>query len=489
MYQHIRSWAFRLIFLMVSVSLTRCANIVPPSGGPRDSLPPVLMAVNPPDSTLHFKSRKVAFVFDEYVELDNVNDKLIVSPTLKRTPIVTAKLHTVTMEIRDTLQPNTTYTFNFADAIRDINERNITQDFQYVVSTGDYLDSLQVAGRLIDAETGKLDSNVAVMLYRSMEDSIVSKEKPVYYAKTKSDGSFRFKNVAPGSYKIFALKEEDRDLQYNQPSEMIAFIETPLVLKETNLSDVNMLLFMETDSTIKPPAEPTDSSDIEESVKEKEKDEKKKKHPKLQVTPALEGGMQELPAPMTLTFNLPLRNVDSARITLGEDSSYTPVTFHSKMDSTHTKMYLSYLWKEGMPYRLIIPKDAVTDTSSQQLLRADTISFKTKKSSDYAIFGVTLKVSDSTRQAINDDSMHYIVQLVQDKAIKYSGEAVNGKWVQKFIAPGEYEVRVLLDKNGNGKWDRGVYYKSPKRQPERVILIPGKQNLKAYWSVTPKIEI
>ncbi|MCW3462263.1 Ig-like domain-containing protein [Chitinophaga nivalis] len=486
MNQYIRSWLFWLMFIIVSISLTRCANIVPPSGGPRDSIPPLLLQARPKDSSLHFNSRKVYFVFDEFIELENVNDKLIVSPTLKRSPIVTAKLHTVTLEIRDTLAPNTTYTFNFADAIRDINERNIVEDYQYVVSTGSYLDSLQVSGRLLSAETGQLDSNVAVMLYRGMDDSIVTKEKPVYYAKTKGDGTFRFKNIAPGTYKIFALKEEDRDLQYNQPAEMIAFQETPIVLKEANLGNLNLLLFMETDSTIKPPPEPVDSTDIDlEPVKE----DKKKKHPKLTVTATLEGGLQELPAPMSLTFNLPLRNLDSARLILGEDSSYNPVAFSSQLDSTHTKLSLHYKWKEGMPYRLIIPKDAPTDTSGQQLVRADTISFRSKKASDYAIFRAELKISDSTRAAINDSTMHYVIQLVQDKTIKYAGTAVNGKWQQTFITPGEYEVRVLLDANGNGVWDRGVYFRTPKKQPERVILLPGKENLKAYWSVSKKLEI
>ncbi|MDR6566358.1 Ig-like domain-containing protein [Chitinophaga ginsengisegetis] len=485
MNQYIRGWVFWLMFILVSISFTRCANIVPPSGGPRDSVPPVLLQANPRDSTLHFNSKKVTFIFDEYVELDNVNDKLIVSPTLKRTPIVTAKLHTVTLEIKDTLKPNTTYTFNFADAIRDINERNISADFQYVVSTGDYLDSLQVSGHLIDAENGRVDSNVAVMLYRDLTDSIVSKEKPVYYAKTKGDGSFRFKNIAPGSYKIFALKEEDRDLQYSQPTEMIAFVEAPIVLTESNLADVNLLLFMEADSTIKPPPEPVDSSMLEQEEEEK----KKKKLPKLTATPTLDGGMQELPAPLKITFSLPLRNLDSARTILGEDSAYTPVTFTSTMDSTRTQLTIGYTWKEGTPYRFIIPKDAPTDTAGQQLARPDTLNFRTKKVADYAIFTVTeLNISDSTKSAINDSAMHYVVQLVQDKTIKYSGTVVNGKWSQRFITPGEYDIRVLLDTNGNGKWDRGSYYTKPKRQPERVINIE-KVNLKAYWTVPKKISI
>ncbi|GEP93072.1 Ig-like domain-containing protein [Chitinophaga terrae (ex Kim and Jung 2007)] len=486
MNQFFRSWTFWLMFIFVSVLFTRCANIVPPSGGPKDTLAPVLLKSTPPDSSLHFDSKKVNFIFDEYIELDNVNDKLIVSPTLARQPIVTAKLHTLTIEIKDTLKPNTTYTFNLADAVRDINERNAIPDFQYVVSTGDYLDSLQVTGTIINAELGTLDSNVAVMLYRGLEDSIVTKEKPVYYAKSKGDGSFRFKNLAPGTYKIFALKEEDRDLQYSQPSEQIAFIEAPIVLEDKNISGVNMLLFMENDSTIKPAPEFVDSTEVQQ---EEDTEKKKKKLPKLAATAQLNNGLQELPAPLKLTFSLPLRNLDSNRIILGEDSAYTPVTFTSTMDSTKTSLSIGYQWKEGNPYRLIIPKDAATDTAGQQMAKADTIAFRTKKSSDYAIFTVTeLNISDSARQAINDTSMHYVVQLVQDKTIKYSGTIVNGKWSQRFITPGEYEIRLLLDKNGNGKWDRGSYFKDPKRQPERVIVIE-KVNLKAYWTVPKKISI
>ncbi|WP_143308374.1 Ig-like domain-containing protein [Chitinophaga vietnamensis] len=492
MNQNIRSWAFWLMFItVVAISFTRCANIVPPGGGPRDTLPPVLLQVNPHDSTLHFKGNKVTFIFDEFVELDNVNDKLIVSPTLKRVPLVTAKLHTVTLQIKDTLKPNTTYTFNFADAIRDINERNIVQDFQYVISTGDYLDSLQITGRIINAETGKLDSNVAVMLYRDLTDSVVSKEKPLYYAKSRGDGTFRFKNIAPGEYKIFALKEEDRDLQYNQPSEMIAFVDKPIGLTNKNVADVNMLLFMETDSTVKKP-EKLDSLELqlqqEEKERQREKDKDKKK-PRLTASPTLEGGQQELPQPLRVAFNLPLKTLDSSRIQLLEDTLHTPVTFASSMDSTRMKLTMDYQWKENMPYRLIIPKDAVQDTSGQTLLKADTVNFKTKKLNDYSAFTASLELSDSTRKAIDDTTMHYVFQLVQDKVIKYSGTVVNGKWSQTLITPGEYEIRVLLDKNGNGKWDRGNYYTQPKKQPEQVILLPEKENLKAGWTVRKPFRI
>lgn len=477
MNQCFRGWLCFLI-VIISLSLTRCANIVPPGGGPRDTLPPLLIQVDPPDSSLHFNSTKVRFYFDEYVELDNVFDKMIVSPTLKRVPTVTSKLRTVTMEIKDTLQPNTTYTFNFSDAIKDVNERNPIIDFAYVVSTGDYLDSLQIKGRTINAETGKIDSNVAVMLYRNHIDSVVSKEKPVYYARSKGNGAFWFKNLAPGDYKIFALKEEDRDLQYTQPStEAIAFVDSIIHLREENINDIPMMLFIEQDSTIKAPEDQVPQEEPSE-------DDKKKKKPRLQIAPVLDNNQQDLDTPLVLTFTIPLRTLDSSQLHLAEDTVLRQVPFRTQLDSTRSKLTLSYKWKEGTPYRLIIDKTAATDTLNQQMTKADTISFSSKKMSDYGKVFFRVKLSDSTTNAIKGDtSIRFVIQLVKDKDVKYSGVVVNGSWTKGLIIPGEYEIRVLLDQNGNGKWDRGVYYHTPKRQPERVVSFPEKKNIKANWGV------
>ncbi|HEU4553585.1 MAG TPA: Ig-like domain-containing protein [Chitinophaga sp.] len=470
--------------VIASFLLSRCANIVPPGGGPRDTLPPLLLAVDPPDSTLHFNSRKVHFNFDEYVELDNVFDKMIVSPTLKRVPTVTSKLRTVTMEIKDTLQPNTTYTFNFSDAIKDVNERNPIIDFSYVVSTGDYLDSLQVLGRTINAETGKIDSNVSVMLYRNTADSVVSKEKPVYYARSKGNGVFWFKNLAPGDYKLFAIKEEDRDLQYTQPTtELIAFRDSLIHLREQNIRDITMLMFIEQDSTMRPPGEQPPAEEPQPEEKEKDKDKKKK--PRLHIQPQLDQNQQELDTPLVLSFSIPLAKMDSAQFHLAEDTLLHPVSFASfTLDSTRSKLSLRYKWKEGMHYRLIVDKTAATDTLNQQLTKADTINFDAKKFSDYGKLFLKLKLSDSTRAALNGDtSIHFVVQLVKEKDIRYSGVIVNGAWTKTLITPGEYEIRILLDQNNNGKWDRGVYYGHPKRQPERVVSFPEKRNIKANWGV------
>lgn len=487
MTHNFRCWANWLIVISACIFLfPGCANIVPPSGGPKDTLAPRLVDISPADSTLHFKSKKVYFTFNEFVQVDNVFEKLIVSPTLKRTPSVTFKLRTVTMEIKDTLQENTTYTFNFGDAIRDNNENNPIQDFQYVISTGDYLDSLQVRGFIIDAQTGKPDSNVSVMIYRNNTDSVVSKEKPVYFARSKGNGAFWFRNMAPGDYKLFALKEEDRDLQYTQPKEMIAFSDSLLHLTDKNLSNITMLLFTEQDSTLRKPDEfapeeqPVAEEDAEKKEKDKEKDKKKKRY--LNISPDLTDNKQELGQPLLITFSAPIKTLDSTAFSLTQDTLFTPVTFTTSFDSTRTKLLVHYDWKEGKPYQLIIPKEAVADTTGLQPTKADTINFAAKKESDYGKAMLTLTLSDSAKAAISD-TMHYVAQLVINKEVKYSGKIVRNSWVQKRITPGEYEVWILLDDNNNGKWDRGVYYGTPKKQPERVISMPKKENIKANWGV------
>jgi len=485
MNQNFRGWVSWLFIISSAILLLpRCANIVPPSGGPKDTTAPRLISANPRDSTLHFKSKKVVLTFDEYVELDNIFDKLIVSPTLKRTPTVTSKLRTVTMVIKDTLAENTTYTFNFSDAIKDINERNPIQEYSFVVSTGDYLDSLQIRGYILDAQTGKPDSNVSVMMYRHTEDSVVSKEKPVYYARSRGNGGFWFKNLAPGDYKIFALKEEDKDLQYNQPAELIAFGDSLVSIREKNIKDLTLLLFLEKDSTIKTPGEfAGEPPPVEEPTeKEKEKEKEKKKKRRLNVAPGLTDNHQELGQPLVITFSEKIKTLDSTSFQLTQDTTNIPVTFTTGFDSTRTKLSIFHEWKEAMPYRLIIPKESVADSTGLQLTKSDTISFRAKKESDYGKVFVTLQLSDSTKAAIAD-TMHFVAQLVANKEVKYSGTLVNGSWTQKRIQPGEYEVWILLDTNNNGKWDRGIYYGTPKKQPERVVSFPKKENIKANWGV------
>lgn len=462
MRKHARYKRFQPLFSVISIAavalsllfFSRCAQIVAPSGGPKDTIPPVLVRAIPADSSLHFNSKKIILDFDEFVQLQNLNDQLIISPNPKRQPVITAKLKTITIELKDTLQPNTTYTFNMGNAVQDIDEGNPINEFRYVFSTGSYLDSLELKGSLQYAETGLPDSNIVVMLYKHLEDSVVSKEKPLYYAKTNGKGKFIFRNLPHGSFKLFALKDANSDLQYNDSTEFIAFRDSAVVLNKTD-TGFNLLLFREKEAR---PGKDTSG------------------HPavgKLIFTPSLQNGLQDLISPLQLQFNAPLKTFDSSKITLQEDTTFIPVRPINTLDSANKVLSLAYKWKEDMPYRLLLQPRFATDTGSVTVTKADTINFKTKKLSDYGTMILHFTRYDSTQ--------HYIIQLVQNGEIKYAAPLTGIQWRKEMLVPGDYQVRILIDTNNNGKWDTGCYYCHPKRQPEKVIALPQKFTIRGNW--------
>jgi len=156
-----------IVILVMAVGGSGCANIVPPSGGPRDSIPPLLLKTTPGDSTRNFKGNKITFTFDEFIDVDNPSENLLISPSPKSQPVVDHKLNTLTLKIKDTLENNTTYTIQFGRTVKDFNEGNVLQNLVYTFSTGPYIDSLQLKGKVILAETGKIDTTLIVMLHTS----------------------------------------------------------------------------------------------------------------------------------------------------------------------------------------------------------------------------------------------------------------------------------------------------------------------------------
>jgi len=451
-----------LLFLMllIAAAFSRCAQIVAPTGGPKDTLPPVLVAIDPPDSSLHFNSKKITLGFDEFVQLQNLQQELIVTPYPKRQPTITSKLRTVTIQIKDTLQPNTTYTINLGSAVQDINENNPLKNLRYVFSTGDYLDSLQISGTLYDAETGDTDSSALIMLYTNLEDSVVTKEKPLYYARSAAGGKFHIGNLPHGRFKLFALKDANGDLQYDDSTEAIAFISDSLQL-DSNLDNVDLRLFTE-----KVAAPPIDSSELKDT---------------LTFKTSLSSGKQDLHQPLVLQFSRRLQAFDSSKITLEEDTARSVVHPVFSLDSTRKQLSLTYKWKEETPYRLLLQPDFATDTGGLKIPKADTLSFTTKGASDYGTLILHFTQYDSAQ--------HVVVELVQNDKVVSSLPLQGKTWKIENLTPGDYSVRLLLDRNGNGKWDGGQYY-GEKRLPEIVVPIEQKFNVRANWDndIQPALE-
>jgi hypothetical protein len=221
----------RLFLISVSVVLLfNCAKISSPSGGQRDRKPPVVVKSNPMNGARNFRGKKIEIEFNEYVVLDNINDKFMISPPLKKKPRVFIRGKNVDVEFDDKLKDSTTYTFYFQDAIRDLNEGNILQNYQFVLSTGPVIDSLSVTGNIYNAYDLEVPDKTIALMYRELADSAVEKHLPEYITRLDATGYFRINNVRPGTYRLFGLADGDNSKSYNLPDEAFAFMDSAIVI-------------------------------------------------------------------------------------------------------------------------------------------------------------------------------------------------------------------------------------------------------------------
>ena len=221
------------LFLLLSalfIIISACAKINTPTGGPRDKLPPVVIKCIPANGSKNFKGQKVEIFFDEYVVLDKIAEKFMVSPPMEKKPRVFIKSKSVVVEYDDKLKDSTTYTFYFMDAIKDLNEGNILENYQFVFSTGPVLDSLSVTGNVYDSFTLDPPEKTEVLLYRNPNDSAVIKSLPDYISRVDVNGYFRINNVKPGRYKLYALNDQDNSKTYNRTEEEFAFMDTLVLI-------------------------------------------------------------------------------------------------------------------------------------------------------------------------------------------------------------------------------------------------------------------
>src|ERR1035437_9973576 len=211
-----------LVFLFL---ISSCAQVVAPGGGKKDITPPRAVKYAPDSAQLNFKSRSIEITFDEFIHLQDLNNQLIVSPPLQNTPDVTVKNKKVLIEFnkKDSLKPNTTYCISFGNAIQDLDENNPIDNFRYIFSTGTYIDSLTIKGKVENAFDHKTEKGILVMLYSDLRDSVVYKKLPEYFSKTKEDGSFQINNIRKGKYKIVALKDGNANYKYDGETESIGF--------------------------------------------------------------------------------------------------------------------------------------------------------------------------------------------------------------------------------------------------------------------------
>lgn len=524
------------LFIAISSMFFSCATQQAPGGGPKDTIAPKLVRALPDTFSTNFHSNTIEITFDEYFQVKNLNEQLVVSPPLSSTPEIKIKNKTMLIHFEDTLKKNKTYTFNFGTAISDGNENNAFENFQYVFSTGAEIDSEKVFGKVVNAQTLEPEKNILVMLYDSEKDSLPYLEKPSYFGKTKADGTFSIKNIAHGSYKLFALKETNNNYLFDSRDESIAFARSPVYSSEDSVllklftealpqrllrssseeSGKVVFIFQQPVESLKykllspepgifateystsrdtifiwykntsadslsfkitSPVLTSGDTVVIKLISQKKIPEKKLEKPRMEFKLYVS---TNLAAPFNLndsiriSFSHPIAKAESAKISLIEDSA-TRINFTSLfIDSLKRKMFMAASWKENKDYKLEFLPGVFTDTFG---LTNDTVQiiFHTRQLNEYGSAKINLKIPENKTPLI--------LQLMDEKE-----NVFRQSYVQKdttlnyeYLSPGIYRLKIIVDENGNGKWDTGNYLKHI--QPEKVFYNPTKINVRANWDI------
>ena len=517
------------LLLLITIGCAKRGSI---TGGLKDTIAPVLKVSFPENFSKNFKGNEIKLVFDENIKLKNLNKQLIISPPMKYEPSIlpTTPSKTITIKIKDTLQPNTTYSFNFGQSIADNNEANPLNQFKYVFSTGDYIDSLSLGGTVKSAYDKELESFVSVMLYDvndNFKDSIVYNENPRYVTNTlDSLKTFRFENLKAGKYLLVAMKDYNSNNKYNPKTDKIGFSKEFITIPNDTIYELELFkeslpfkafkpsqasgnrLFMGYEGVVNSVAAlpklilknntevlsniitkfpKKDSLQVwykpikvdsltlavakdkyETNFTFKIKDQKKDT---LSIS-ALQTGNLKFRERFTLESSTPLIRIENSKINLINNAK-TTVPFTTEYDEFNQKLYFDFKKEPSENYTFEILPGALTDFFEKS---NDTLTYKlnTTNTSDYGNLTVALE---------NIKKFPVIIELTNIKGDVLATEYTEKKTTIEFnlIEPALYTLRAIYDTNKNKEWDSGNYLE--KRQAEEVIYFSKEIDVRANWDV------
>ena len=215
--------------VVLLVLIYSCANIGSPNGGPYDEAPPKFVSSTPIPNQVNYKGKSVEILFDELIQIEKPTENVIITPPQMELPIIRSSGKKAVIELKDSLKPNTTYTIDFTNSIVDNNEKNVFENFSFAFSTGETIDTLEISGVLLNAENLEPMPGMTVGLHNNLADSAFVKLPFLRTSRTNDRGRFTIRNIAPGSYRLFALNDVNRDYKFDQPGEDIAFLDSLVV--------------------------------------------------------------------------------------------------------------------------------------------------------------------------------------------------------------------------------------------------------------------
>lgn len=519
-----------LIFILLALSLTNCAKRGTITGGLKDTLAPNLKISFPENFSTKFQGDEIKLVFDEYIKLTNVNKQLIISPPMEREPIIlpTTATKYLTIKIKDTLKPNTTYSFNFGQSIADNNEGNALNQFKYVFSTGAYIDSLSLTGTVRDAYEKEADAFISVMLYDmddKFNDSVVYNKSPRYITNTlDSLKTFKLENLKAGKYLLVAMKDQNSNNKFNPKQDKIGFLKEVITIpndtaytvdlfKETldfktfkpSQSSGNKLLLgydgkqrlkanppkvVVTSNKIVVPSlvtkmpekdslqvwyKPLKADSLAISVSRDNYKEdfilriKDQKKDSLDIK-ALQNGVLNFRDRFTLEASTPLVKFDKSKIKLLSKDS-TAVDFTTEYDDFNQQFFIDFKKEASEQYTISLLPGALIDFFEQS---NDSLNYKltTKTPADYANLRVQLQ---------NVKRFPVIVELTNSQGKVIASEFSEAKTTIDFnlVEPTVLTLRLIYDDNKNGVYDTGSYLQ--KRYSEEVIYSSKEINIHANF--------
>lgn len=228
-YKGLKNGMLGVLVIFIIMLIYSCANIASPTGGPYDDDPPRVVSSNPAPNQTNFTGKRIEIVFDELIQIENPMENVIITPPQRNLPVIKAINRKAIVELKDTLKENTTYTIDFTNSIADNNEKNVLENFSFAFSTGDVIDSLEVSGILLNARDLEPMSGITIGLHVNLEDSAFRTEPFLRTSRTNERGRFTIRNIAPGTYRLYALNDLNRDYMFDQPGEDIAFLDSLVV--------------------------------------------------------------------------------------------------------------------------------------------------------------------------------------------------------------------------------------------------------------------
>ena len=528
-----RVFSVVMIAIFLILVLSDCARRGRPEGGPKDENAPIMIVAKPAHLTTNFEENEIRIYFDEYVKLKDLQKQLIVSPPLKYPPIITplgTPSKYISIKILDTLKENTTYTFNFGQSVIDNTEGNVLNNFKYIFSTGDIIDSLKISGTIKDAFKKDADKNITVLLYEvneSFTDSTIYKEKPYYVASTLDTTAWEITNIKAGTYLLMALKDASINYKFNPKEDKIGFLEEYISIPKDSNGHIINLFKEELPFKLKRPSEVSKGhilfgyEGVADSLKivplsisekfksfshfEKDKDSlnfwyknntkdsiqfnvfnkeyrdtikvklRNKTIDTLRISVSTRG-ILHLRDAFKLRSNIPIQSIDTSKIKF-VDKDTISVAHTFKIAKDKNEIELSFTKTYNQRYTLELLPNALTDFFENV---NDTLiyRFNTKKPTDYGNIYLTLQ---------NVKRYPMMVQLIKEKGALV--EEIYAEKQQEYIfrnlVPAKYLVRIIYDDNKNRKWDTGNFLL--KKQPEEVIYIENVFEMRANWEMTETI--